>query len=251
MNEKTNAKLREEIFRNETRSEYGAWAVVVGLVIEVVLAVAFRSDKSFIENWAPVLADCLIALGVYCEIHFGRRVKTAAEELQRLSDEKIAEAEARASEANQKAQEAILELAKFRAPRALTGEQMMRIAEKLNQFSGTEYDVALHSNDPELLGFLFFIEFTLLRAGWKALAWPAPVAMVTTARGLQVAVGISVTNLVVAMHIEQVPLLWSAAKCLVDELMAAGINAMVAPMPDNPGISANPTAIHILIGRKA
>lgn len=99
---------------------------------------------------------------------------------------------------------------------------MVQIAAKLNQFSGTEYDVALHSNDPELMGFLFFIEFTLLRAGWKAIAWPARVAMVTTARGLQVAVGISVTNLVVAMHIEQVPLLWPAAKCLVDEINGSG-----------------------------
>lgn len=251
MNEKTNAELREEISHNETRSEFGAWAIVVGLVIEVILAIAFRSDKSFIENWAPVLADCLIALGVYCEIHFGRKVKTAAEELQRLSDEKIAETEARASEANQKAQEASLELAKFRAPRILAGQQMVRAAEKLKQFSGTEYDVALHSNDPELMAFLFFLEFTLLKAGWKALSWPAPVAMVTTLQGTQAAVGISVANMIAGIHLEQDLVLRPAAQCLVDELVGVGIHAMVAPMPVSPWMSANTTAIHILIGRKS
>lgn len=171
MNEKTNAQLREEIFHNETRSEFGAWAVVVGLVIEVILAIAFRSDKSFIENWAPVLADCLIALGVYCEIHFGRRVKTAAEELQRLSDEKIAEAEARASEANQKAQEAALALAELKAPRMLTPEQRGRIGEKLKRFSGTEYDIAISLSEPEILDFVFLVEVALSMAEWIELDW--------------------------------------------------------------------------------
>jgi hypothetical protein len=44
------------------------------------------------------------------------------------------EYEARTAEANQKAQEAALELAKFREPRLLTQEQMYRIAEKLKAY---------------------------------------------------------------------------------------------------------------------
>jgi hypothetical protein len=226
--------------------------ILAGIIIDIILAIRF--SREFWELLGAIAANSLIGIGLIVEYIVIGMTIVASGEAKRLSDEKIAEsnrqaaeANQKASEANQKAQEAILELAKFRAPRRLTGQQMVRTAEKLKQFSGTEYDVALQSNDPELMEFLYFIEFTLLKAGWKAISWAAPVAVVTTSRGLQAAVGISVTNVVVGMHPEQVSLHRPAAQCLADELMAAGINAMAAPMP---WINANATAIHILIGRK-
>lgn len=241
--------LKESFERDGNWAELSAWAIIGGLALEVCLLLWFSKDRSSFETLSLIAANGIIAGGVFGEIHFGRRVATVSKRLQQISDEKVAEATARASEANQKAQEAILELAKFRASRTLTGQQMVRAAGKLKQFSGTEYDMALHSNDPELTGFLCFIETALLKAGWKALSWPA-AAMFITPRGIQVAVGISVTNIVVGMHLEKVSLLLPAAKCLADELMVAG-NATVTPMPDSHGMSPNTTAIHILIGRKS
>jgi hypothetical protein len=238
--------------------------VVLGLIVEAVVAFIHPSYDSPVETWAPFIADTLVALGVAGEVLFTMMSSRRHSELLIRSNAKLTDAimrageatkkasmaEARASIANQKAQEAILELEKFRAERILTGQQMARIAEKLKQFAGTEYDMALHSNDPELMGFLYFIETTLLKGGWKALSWLAP-AMVITWRSIHVAVGISVTNIVVGMHREQASLLLPAAQCLAEELMAAGINARVSPMPDAHGMSQNTTAIHILIGRKS
>jgi hypothetical protein len=169
MNEKTNAELGEEISRNETRSEFGAWVIMVGLVIEVILAIAFRSNKSFIENWAPVLADCLIPLGVYCEIHFGRRVKTAAEELQRLSDETIAEATAQAAEANARASEAQLALEKYKAPRRLTAETCSQITDKLKPFAKTMF--VMSAVGPEPIDLAIDTANALIAAGWQWKDW--------------------------------------------------------------------------------
>jgi hypothetical protein len=158
----TNDELRESIESCERAAEQGGIAVIIGLVIEVALAACHPPFDSFAGIWGAVIADSLVALGVAGEVLFSRMGSARQRELQRRSDEKVAEAEARASEANQRAQEAILELAKFRAPRILTGRQIRQIAEKLKQFSGTEYDVALQSNDPEFRGLLWFIETIFL-----------------------------------------------------------------------------------------
>jgi hypothetical protein len=92
-------ELRKGISQNETRAEWGGAAVVFGLAIEVVLTAAFRHGESIIEGWGPVFADMLIALGVAAEILFARKARSKAESLQRRSDEKIAELNARAAEA--------------------------------------------------------------------------------------------------------------------------------------------------------
>jgi len=103
---KTNAELRRDISRNEALGRRGAWAVVFGLGTEVVLAIAFTSGKTFAESWGLVIANSLIGLGVYAEIHFGRKALEDGSELQRLSDEKVFSAEERAAEANLLAAEA-------------------------------------------------------------------------------------------------------------------------------------------------
>jgi hypothetical protein len=91
--------LRRAISKNETLAEWGGAAVVFGLIVEVVLTSTFRHGESFFEAWGPVLADALIALGVFAEILFARKARMGSEALQRQSDEKIAEANARAAEA--------------------------------------------------------------------------------------------------------------------------------------------------------
>jgi hypothetical protein len=95
-----NDRLRGEIDRNESRAHWGAWAVVAGLVAEAVMAVKFPAGQTVLENWAPVVADSLIAAGVYAEIHFSGKASRAHRELQSHTDAKLAIAIKEAAEAN-------------------------------------------------------------------------------------------------------------------------------------------------------
>lgn len=113
----------------ETWAKWCGAAVVLGLIIEVALAAKHPPFDSFVGIWGSVIADRLVALGVFGELLFSAMGSKRHGELQRRSKLIVAElntqartANARASEANQKAQEAILELAKFRAPRVLAGQ---------------------------------------------------------------------------------------------------------------------------------
>jgi hypothetical protein len=126
---KTDDQIKSEIEDNESRAEWGAWAIVAGLVIEIVLAVgiSLEMDKKGLENWGAVVADCLIVLGVYCEIHFGRKASAGNVELRRRSEEKVAEANVRAAEANRAAEEerhARLKLEAQLQARTLTPEEI-------------------------------------------------------------------------------------------------------------------------------
>src|SRR5579864_8354720 len=100
---RTESQPEAGIALNENLSKYCGWAVVAGLVIEVALAVIYRGHTSWIENWAPVFADALIALGVFGEIHFAGKVSKSEDELRRISDEKVAEALARAASSEERA----------------------------------------------------------------------------------------------------------------------------------------------------
>ena len=111
----TESSLKERASIGERWSKRCGFAVVAGLVIEVCLAIAYREHKTWIENWAPVIGDILVALGVYGEIHFAGIVKKAEDELRRISEEKVAAA-------NERAANAELELGKLQtevAPRVV------------------------------------------------------------------------------------------------------------------------------------
>jgi hypothetical protein len=132
----TDDQLKSEIQSSETRGEWGAWAVVAGLALEIVLATAnsFEYRNHAVENWGAVVADCLIAIGVYVEIHFGRRASHASAELRRRSDERVAAANERAAEANKKAEEekmARLKLAKKFSARTLSDDDVRKLREAL------------------------------------------------------------------------------------------------------------------------
>ena len=128
-------ELREAVSKNEAWAEWGGAAVVVGLIVEVVLTSAYRHGASFIEAWGPVFADALIALGVAAEILFARKARAKAESLQHRSDEKIAEANARAAEANRIAEGERLARIKLEtglASRRLTSEQSAALTSALS-----------------------------------------------------------------------------------------------------------------------
>jgi hypothetical protein len=245
-------ELREAVSKNESFAEWGGAAVVFGLVVEVVLTSAFRHGQSAIETWGPVFADTLIALGVAAEILFARKARSKAETLQRGSDEKVAhamlkasEADARAAEANQKAQESALELVNFRAARSISNENSSQIAERLHRFAGTPYDVAISSNDSEITTFQYVLHGMLKKAGWTALPWGQPSPRMSPIFGPEVGLGYAVSNVTIdggAVYSEQ-------AKELANELKTAGIEAVAIGVfiigPPNTN-----NAVHIMIGRK-
>ncbi len=141
------------------------------------------SNAEFWLSWigtAKLVAAFLVAAGVAVEIvgdwvsrPYEKVVKNIREdELSRLSTEAesaraaIAEANARAKEAERGAAEAKLELEKFKAPRMLSFEQSAHIIGKINPFAGQEYALSVASGD-EAASFLCTLDLILMTAGWK------------------------------------------------------------------------------------
>jgi hypothetical protein len=163
----------------------------------------------------------------------------------------IAGANERAAEANQKAQEAILELAKFKAPRVLTEEQRGRIVDKLKQFSGTEYDIMIIDSEPEILSLVSAIEIVLSTAGWTELDWKGTgQALIRVGKQPLIRLGVSVSNVVIGVQADQPPKLFATARALSDALEAEGVTAIDQKHIAHEMSSTNANAIHIMIGRK-
>jgi len=124
MNEPTSGQLKGELSRQRSWVRWGAIAVIVGLIIEVWLAMESTSENA-IEKWGTVFATALITLGVLLETIFGHKGDATSDTLQKLADQRTAEADARAAEAN-------LELARLKeriAPRVLTDDQRAKLQE--------------------------------------------------------------------------------------------------------------------------
>ncbi len=99
----TDSQLKDRITANKRLSKFCGWAVIAGLVIEIILTSVYRDHDSLVENWGPVFATVLIALGVFGEIHFSGKISESEEKLRRLSEEKISAANAEAARAYERA----------------------------------------------------------------------------------------------------------------------------------------------------
>jgi hypothetical protein len=247
---KTDDQLRSEIEANETRGEWGAWAVVAGLVLEIILAsaISLGIEKKEIENWGAVIADCLIALGVYCEIHFGRRASHGHAELRRRSELRIAEANVRAAEANRKAAEAELALAKFREPRQsyVKGNESL-IAERLGPFAGTQFDSGLTGGSGEVADFWWDLQPTIVAAGWVHLPFVVPNTLIIRQGDRPLSASVGATNVEIHVRPEERSALGPAAVALISVLNEIGIEATDKGFNSH---SPNSETIHIHIGDK-
>jgi hypothetical protein len=101
--------------------------ILAGIVVDIGLLFWFPHER--IERLGGTIANALIAVGLIIEYLVILRAIVATGNANRESDEKIAAAEARAAEANQKAQEAILELARLREKGELTADAVLATAE--------------------------------------------------------------------------------------------------------------------------
>jgi hypothetical protein len=82
----------------------------------------------------------------------------------------------RAALAEQRAAEANLELARFKAPRAISPEQRNRIAEKMKEFTGQEYAGMVASDVGDAWSLWREIGLSLELAGWRSRLLSGPVA---------------------------------------------------------------------------
>jgi hypothetical protein len=112
---------------NSVWAERTGYLVLVGIVIDILAAFTFK--RSAWEVSLTVISNCLIAGGVWGGIIFEKRAKQAGDGI-------VALANARAAEADQKAEEARLELIRLTTPRSLSFEQQRRIADGVRPFDG-------------------------------------------------------------------------------------------------------------------
>jgi hypothetical protein len=166
---KTDHGLKRHQSRFEMLALWSGVAVVAGLIIEVWLAIEFRpTGEPPIQTWGPIVADALVVAGVFFEIMFGRWALRQSDELQARAELALAEATEgagkaieRAALANERAEAAALELAKFRAARMLSIEQFARISDTAKQYENISFAVHASSFDDEII----FLLVALINVG--------------------------------------------------------------------------------------
>src|SRR5262249_25163466 len=133
--------FEDEYEVNSHRAHIAAYVMICGLIFVVINGVIWFLGS---ETIAGILAVLLIFCGVCGEVHFAHKARLAG-------DRQLAQYEARTAEANQKAAEAALELAKFRAPRRslMTAAALASISEKLRPFAGTQFDCGISGSSGE------------------------------------------------------------------------------------------------------
>ena len=238
-------ELEKSIESCERWAWFGGGLVIVGVAAEVAIAAIHPPYDSLLEQWGSSLANSLVAIGVGHEIIFSRMAGLRQNELKRRSDELVAVANARAEEANQKAQEAALELARYRQPRSFTRDQLYRIAEKLKPYAGMQFAGATVGRDPEILAFLQYIEAALTLADWREIDWHVSQGITRSAGRTTIGTNISVSNVLVTFPFDGVPKsVEAAAVALADALVSEGFTAKAGLDMNNKGV------VHVMVGPK-
>lgn len=119
------ASLKHDFSESHKWERVSAWTIVTGLVAEILILLFFADVKHGWETFLMICATVIIALGVAGEIHFSRKAEMVGEELQRISDEKVAGA-------NERATIAQLELQRLKTPRSLSIDSMNALVAALH-----------------------------------------------------------------------------------------------------------------------
>jgi hypothetical protein len=232
--------LAKEYERNTLLEHICAGVLVIGLAAELVNAVIwFEGAKTIAEMFAV----SLIVLGVAGEVWFGNRARIAG-------DKQMVQDRARAAEANQKAQEAALELFKFREPRAklLTPENCEKMLTALSPFAGTRFVVGHDNIDRETWDFLWGFEPILAKAGWVLEDWiGGQVFGKNNWPGNHVYGLANAMNVSVELKPQDQTELGPAAEALAAALRMIGIDAIIAG-PNNTHLAEGD--IQLLVGPK-
>jgi hypothetical protein len=136
---------------NSVWADRVAYLILVGLLVDI--ADLFTSEGRW-KIGVSIGANLLIFGGVWGELWFAKRAREA-------DDGRVAEANARAAEAT-------LQVARLRAPRVLNPEQRSRISEKMRQFGGPRVSVGAIPQSFEATTLAEQIVRVLLDAGIQA-----------------------------------------------------------------------------------
>jgi hypothetical protein len=146
-----NGDFQSKYEKNSAWAERIALLIIIGLATEI--AAVFILEKTALEAALTIAGDVLIVLGVWGELFFAKRAREAGDSI-------VAEANARAKEAE-------LEIAKLKAPRQLTSEEVDGIAAALKPLGGFPYDLSV----PTLLEpgstLINGLVLALNKAGWE------------------------------------------------------------------------------------
>ena len=119
--------------------------------------------------WSNIIYIVLVALGAVGINHLTNLVNAAKDrelaKFQTEADTKIEQSRADAAEANARAEEAQLELARITEPRTIAPEDQQTLIDRLKPFAGQRYDLTVFA-DSESQRLLWSIYRTLNEAGW-------------------------------------------------------------------------------------
>ena len=181
-------------------------------------------DIFFLGNWVLVGALVVGVMATYAVVVSGNiRDKELKGE--------IAEANARGEEAKAEAAKANLELERLKAPRTLTDEQQLRMAEKLKAFRGTTFEMVTYPRLIEPARFSATISALLVRAEWELHVHTGKNFLLENGSGVVV---------VASTHS---PGAQRVAKTLLESLVSEGVAARL----DHDSLRINPIKIDIQI----
>jgi hypothetical protein len=222
---------------------YRRYVLIAGLILELINSVIWYHG---VETVAAMLAVLLIVVGVWGEVFFGNKARSAGDAQLAQYEARTAEANARAAEAQRQGIEARLELARVRTPRAILfteGPTAAFISNAARQFPGTNFDTGFDLNSGEQADFAWHLQSALTDGGWLHI----PVLFITQGNARPISGSVGATNVEIHLHPQSRDALLPAATALIEVLNKMGIAATDAGFNAH---SENASAIHILIGAK-
>jgi hypothetical protein len=151
--------LKNVFVTANSNAEWSILVVVIGLIIEFAVLLVFSKEMSHTEKWLLVIANIFVAGGVGGEYIFGGRASDAATQLQQASDSQI-----------EQLRYANLKLEAQIAPRDLSPEDMLRIADVLTPFRGRKLTIRPYVSDAE--GFRLVVLINRALAGTGVISIP-------------------------------------------------------------------------------
>ncbi len=211
----------------------------------VVAGLIGESVKRWLA-WHRVFA-ILVIVGVAGELFADGAIFLSSSRLEILQETENANLRKKTADALERAANAELALAKFRAPRTLSSEQQAKITGEMKQFSGTPFVFGVFQ-EPEALALLTQVDDILIAAGWVEQEWKSGGDVVYAHQGRPNIGNTFVTGVYVQADNSYAadfgPIVAKLALLLSD----AGIDAK--PEVGRMAPNTNNDAIKILVGQK-
>jgi len=208
------------------------------------------SSLNRLDVWL-IAFGVLVAIGVVGESVVGFLHWRRSNQLQTVQEAENLTLSLKVADANARALEAQVALARFRAPRQVTDEQGTQISGALGQFAKTPFCMSMVVGDNEAFGLLAQIASVLEHAGWHWVDWNPPGGAFMFVYKLEgkpnVGQDAAILGVRIEVHADHFASLEAPTEALVKALNEAGIKATSGPASAE---APNHGAINIRIGKK-